>query len=368
MFEVKTLKQFNDLENGAKTRKVGEVFAVTEERMKLLFSKGFVVPVEIKYRGSEKKTGKDIYIFAKKLYCVGGIETSLYNLVKAFPTRKITIVVENGIDFGQATRLAKYCTVKKDTGEHYKCDVAIMEQYDTAEAIIDRIEARKIYHQNHADWNGLRQISGYQNMTFRVNSRVDKILAVSETCQKGLKDVFNYDSEIVPNILAPADEKPLTFLCLSRGGTEKGVDHLLEFANACRATGKEFVILLASTINKEHDKTATKLDSVPEIVRIEPSIFSKVALYAADYLIQLSENESFGYSPREALQLGIPCICSKIPEFEKLIKNGKNGYLIDPKVGISKAEITKIFTKIPKPTPYSEPVPEIWQQVLDGEL
>ena len=360
MFEVNTIKKFYDLEEDEKLRHIGDKFVIDSlARFKTLSAKGLVEPIGIRYRGSAKKSGKDIYVFAKKLYFIGGIETSLYNLVKTFEKKKITVIVEDGMNFEQALRLSRYCNVKKDTGEHYKCNVALLEQYDTAEAIIDRLEARKIYHQCHADWLGMKAIKGYQNMQFIVNKRVDSVLAVSDTCKTGLKEVFGYDSEVVPNILADPDEKPLSFLCLSRKGTEKGWSRVVNFAKACEEYGnRDFVVFATSD--------APELSSIPEIVQIQPNNRNKALLYNVDYLLQLSENESYCYSAREALQLGVPVIGSKIPELKKLIKNGKNGYLVEnePK----KAEIEKIFAEIPKPTPYSEPVPEVWKKVLSGEL
>lgn len=361
MFEVIVDQDFFDTENKGVLRQPGEKYTVkTLQRLKTLSSQGLVEPLGVSYSGKTKRTGKDIYIFTKKLYFIGGIETSLYNLVKTFPNRKFTIIVEDSMDFGQALRLSKYCDVKKDTGEHYKCDVALLEQYDTAEPILDRIDSRKIYHQCHADWNGLRSIRGYQNMQFIVNkARVDKILAVSDTCQRGLKDVFGYDSEIVPNILAPADEKPLTFLCLSRSGAEKGWEMVANFAKACELYGnRDFVIFATSD--------TTELSSIPEVITVRPHISARQLLYASDYLLQLSKNESYCYSVREAAQLSVPIIGSRIPELERIIKDGVNGYLINSNV--TKAEITKIFNKIPKPSPYEEKVPEIWDKVLDGEL
>lgn len=366
MFDLQADRRFNDLQTN-EMRERGSVFTLKSlDRVKELIGKNVASIIGIRYRGTAKRTGKDIYIFVKKLYFIGGIETSLYNLVKSFPERKFTIICEGQMDFGQALRLSEYCDIKRETGGHYKCDVAIMEQYDSTESVIDRVEARKIYHQCHADWNGLRAIHGYENMMFVVNTRTDAILAVSKTAQKGLKDVFGYDSKVVPNILAPADEKPLVFVCLSRGGTEKGLRNLVDFAKACQKSERKFVIFLASSINTEHGALPNEIDAIPEIVKIEPSIYAREILHCANYLIQLSENESYCYSVREGLQLGVPAIVSKIPELEAVIKNGKNGYVLGDK--ITDADIKKIFEKVPHPEPYTEAVPKIWEDVLNGKL
>ena len=90
-------------------------------------------------------------------------------------------------------------------------------------------------------------------------------------------------------------------------------------------------------------------------------------LKGADYLVQLSYNESYCYSVREALQHRVPCIVSDIPELKKVIKDGKNGYTI--KDDFTNLDVDKIFNSKPViKEAYKEEVPKIWEQVLEGKL
>lgn len=370
MYEALVKLNFTDLQDNV-YRKVGEIYTIkTRQRLKELAAKEIVEPIGLHYRGNVKKRSGNIYIFAKRIGKIGGIETAIYHLVKSFPNKKFTVICEGPMDFEQISRLSRYCSVQRDMGFEYECDVAILNQYDTSKAIIDRIKAKKIYHFCHADWNGLKSISAYRNMNFEVSPKVNKILAVSETCQKGLKDVFGYDSIIVPNIFNPDKEQPIVFLCLSRGGTEKGIERVVKFAQMCEEYaekhGKTFNILL--TINPETALSTTNVsvDCIPEIVKVQQTIHSAVLLRSADYLLQLSDNESYGYSPREAMANGVIPICTRIPEFERLIKDGENGYLVNK--DLSDLDLEKIFSKKIKKVSYSEPIDPVWEKLLGGRL
>ena len=82
-------------------------------------------------------------------------------------------------------------------------------------------------------------------------------------------------------------------------------------------------------------------------------------------LIQLSKNESYCYSVREALQAGVPCLVSDIPELRKLIKDGENGYVYHEDMDIEKIFNKSLKDKMKK---YDEEVSPLWEKVLKGEL
>ena len=63
---------------------------------------------------------------------------------------------------------------------------------------------------------------------------------------------------------------------------------------------------------------------------------------------------------------GCAVIGSKIPEIEKVVKDGVNGYLLND--DLSNLDIDKIFDKIPRPNGYTEKISPEWQKVLKGEL
>lgn len=312
------------------------------------------------------KSGTRVMIHQKLLYKIGGIETANYNLAKTFRDKNITFCFNN-YDMAQLMRLAQYCDIEIDDGQRrYETDVLILANYDSGEIILDRVKAKRIYNQCHADWLNMKKLDIWRDFEWHPDERIDKVLAVSDTTQYALKATMGVDSEIVPNILAAPDNEPKVFLIMSRATVEKGVDRVFKLHDEFVKAGKEFVFYLCSAHLEFKPDIFNEVAKRPRIVPVEPSVYNSALLRAADYLVQLSYNESYCYSVREALQHRVPCIVSDIPELKKVIKTGKNGFVL--KDDFSNLDIEAIFSFKPKLEPYKEEVPAIWQKVLEGEL
>lgn len=351
---------FTDMTNG-KTVVGGSIFETDDSKRALnIIRQNLGELVEVEHKN---KTGKKIIIHQNFCYKIGGIETANRELAQAFKDKDITFVFGTA-DPEQMVELGKYASVVLDKNEnHYDCDVLIMSNYDSAEHILPRTTAKKIYQQIHADFDNLTKMKVWSTFMWKPDSRVDKVLAVSETAKRGLKIRFNVDSEVVPNVLLPP-QKRLVFVVLSRATAEKGIDRVLELANRMEQAGKDFVIYISSTLEQLRNRKDILAQS--HIVPVEPSVYGVDLLNGADYLIQLSLNESYCYSVREALVRRVPVIVSRIPEFEKLVKDGVNGYILNN--DFNNLDIDKIFNHIPKPKPYTEKISPLWDKVLEGEL
>lgn len=313
-----------------------------------------------------KRKGNRILIHQKFCYKIGGIETANYNIATTFPKRNIVFVFEEA-DEDQLLRLAKYHDVIIDNGtEEYECDVAIFTNYDSAPAIAKRIKARKIYQQIHADFYALKQMPEWCNFSWHPNQRIDRILTVSETAQKGLQRAFQLDSVVVPNLLPKLPKsQPIVFIALTRATPEKGVDRLVKLLKRFDDANKDYILFLCTTTEQAKDGDQIYLEQNPRVVMVSPTAYSIELLRAADMLIQLSYNESYCYSVRQALQYGVPCLVSDCPELKKLIKDGENGYIYSDDL-----DIDKLFDRTlkDKMKPYEEKISPLWEKVLDGEL
>ena len=364
-YKLRALNAFVDAENG-KLLTVGDIVETSSfGRVCNIVGQGLGELISARHDG---RSGKRILIHQNLLYKIGGIETANRQLAKAFIDHDITFIFGRA-DQTQLVELAKNCSVILDDGvQNYETDIFIMANYDSADFIIKRVKAEKIYQQIHADFKGLMAMPEWKNFAWKPHERVDKVLAVSTTAQKGLREALGIESVVVPNVLAPLDteHKRLVFLVLSRASREKGIERLLDMVDRFNAAGKDFVVFLCSDIAQLYKQDKDRIEASDKILVMPPSPYSQELLRSADYLVQLSKNESYCYSVREALQMSVPVICSKIPEFEKLIKNGKNGYILEN--DLSNLNIDKIFNKVPQPKPYSEEISPMWEKVLKGEL
>ena len=355
----RVMHEFSDRETGG-TVKVGSLFETDDYerarnivRMRLGEFAGVIHP---------KRKGNRIMIHQKYCYKIGGIETANMAIAKAFQDRNIVFVFGSG-DPDQIMALGKYQDVIIDDGRQtYDVDVCIFTNYDSAPAIMDRVHARKIYQQIHADFYALKQMPQWRNFAWEPNPRTSAILSVSETAQKGLQRAFQLDSIVVPNILSKRDSRPIVFMSLTRATPEKGVDKLVNLLRRFDEANKDYVLFLCSSIEQGEDSDQLYLRDNPRVITVQPTPYAQELLRAADYLIQLSYNESYCYSVREALQLGVPCIVSDIPELRKLIQNGKNGYIYH-----DGDDIEPFFKRL-KPKPREEEISPLWEKVLDGEL
>ena len=311
-----------------------------------------------------KRKGKRILIHQKYCYKIGGIETANYNIATTFKDRNIVFVFGSA-DQDQMLRLAKYHDVIIDNGSRtYDCDVAIFTNYDSAPEIMDRVNAKKVYQQIHADFYALKQMDAWRNFAWTPNPRIDKVLSVSETAQKGLQRAFGIESVVVPNLLPKVNvAQPLVFIALTRATPEKGVNRLVNLLKRFNRAGKDYILFLCATIDQAQDSDQEYLRDNPRVVQVTPTAYSPELLRGASWLVQLSYNESYCYSVRQALQYQVPCLVSDCPELKKVIKNGKNGYIYSDDF-----DIDKLWNEIPKFEPYEEKISPLWEKVMEGEL
>lgn len=299
---------------------------------------------------------------------IGGIETALETLVRTFKDEDITVLVNARADGAQEQikRLERYCKVIFDNDYQtvYEADVALLFTPIMQSVPLDNIKARKIYQFVHSDIKGLMRYPQWQSFAWKPDARISKVIAVSETAQKGLKEALGVDSVVVPNIFEPR-ELPTTFLFISRATMEKGLDKALELANRFDAAGKDYVLLIASLVDPYGSYWAP-INNNPRIIYLGASIHNPVFYRCADYVIQMSTSESYCYTIREAMAQGCAVIGSKIPEIEKVVKDGENGYLLND--DLSDLDVDKIFDKIPKPAGYSEPLSPKWAEIMEGKL
>lgn len=314
-----------------------------------------------------QKKGKSIILYQGYAGQVGGIETLLQNMAVSFPDKNITYVYGNA-DPLQLIELSKYWNVKQYNNEIMECDILISMMFDTPECVYDRIKAKKVYcYYAHACWKSyweiVKDLPYWQGFELKKSDYVDVSLSVSEQARKEMVEQWGVDSVVVPNIVLKQD-KPLTFLTLSRLSWEKGGNQLLEMLR--RFNGRKFIWMVAAPDANGNTELLAKLKSYPQVVFIEPSLGSRQLVHLADYIVQPSESEAFCYGAYEALVEGKPVIMLRHAQSEKIIKQGENGYLLNK--DLSDLDVDKIFNEIPKFKPLDIKIDPIWNDLLSGKL
>lgn len=316
----------------------------------------------------DDKKGPRILIYNYDLYKIGGTETFLFNLCKYYKNKNIIVMYKTGKP-EYIELLHNYVNVCRDDGKtRYTCDVLIMGNYFASD-IYPRVTAQQKYQMIHADYSGMKE-SG-----FRIDLKKPadvKFISVSQIAAEGLKREFGFKSLVNYNILDKdlAKEKPVVFITLSRATKEKGIDRIITLCKLFKKYKRPFLWLLCGTIAEQSENEVKRqLSEIPEVVMIPPSHNNKSLIRSADYLVQLSNTESFCYSAYEALIMGKPVILTDFPEATNIVIEGKNGYVIPrDESKYTKKIVDNIFDHIPTEITYEDRCNyDMWEAIFKGE-
>lgn len=259
----------------------------------------------------EKPYKTEVVIWTSKTFRIGGIETFIYNFVKNMSVYYDICVLYDEIDSMQLTRLSAYADVRKnDLKKPIVCDSLIVNR------VIDTVPENISYNQKIQMCHALRTLVH----KYRI-PEADHIVYVSELSRKSFEGV-EPDGPVIHNIMDPGPvHKALILVTCSRLQTgEKGYNRMIELAGALNRQQIPFKWFVFA------DKAIEGIDNV---ISIKPTLDVKPWIAAATYLVQLSDEESFGYSLVESLSLGVPVISTPIGILPEIgVKEGINGHII----------------------------------------
>lgn len=371
MKKVRANIRFKDKQNFDEWRKQGETWDVSEERAWELTQTKYNDRVYFcDYEGLpwNDEKGPRILIYNYDLYKIGGTETFLLNLCKYYQSKNIVILYKSGRP-ETLEILHEYAELCRDDGKsRYNCDVLIMGNYFASE-IYPRVTAKQKYQMVHADYRGMKE-SGFPIQLKRPSDV--KLISVSDVAAQGLKAEFGYNSIVQYNILDKTlgQERPMIFISLTRATREKGIHRIIELCELFKKNNRKFMWLLCGTAAEQStNEIKQKLLSIPELILIPSNYNNKALIAMSDYLVQLSDTESFCYSAYEALIMGKPVIVTDFPESKNIVKQGKNGYIIPrDERKYNKALVDKIFDKVPDKISYEDRCDyDLWEQIFMGE-
>lgn len=369
MQKVKANIRFRDKKERGKWRIQDEIWEVDDERAWFLTQAKFKNTFYCDYAELPwKEEGTRILIYNYDLYKIGGTETFLLNFCKYFKDKNIIVIYRSGKP-ECINLLHEYVNVCRDNGTNiYDCDVLIMGSF-FVNTINDRVRAKERYQMIHADYTGMRE-AGW-NIQYTKPDNV-KCICVSDVAAQGLKKEYGYDGLVNYNILDKDlnKDKPMIFITLSRATREKGIDRIIALSKLFKKYNKKFLWLLCGTIAEQSENdTIREIRKIPELVLIPSNLNNKALIGMVDYLVQLSDTESFCYSAYEALIMGKPVIITDFPESVNIVNQGKNGYIIPRDIKkYNKKMVDKIFNKVPTQISYTDRCDyDLWEKILSGE-
>lgn len=253
-----------------------------------------------------------IVIWTNRTFAIGGIETFIYNFCYQLHKYYDILVLYEVIDTTQLSRLVDLVSVRKNRPDRtIFCDFVIVNR------ITDKVPPNVTYGKKIQMCHTCKIVQDW-----KIPQDNDLKVIVSEVAAKSFGTQAD-GAEIIHNLTAPKKVKgALLLVSATRLGTfEKGERRFGAFARKLRAEGIPFLWLVFSE--------QAPREKVEGLVHMNMTLNVAEYVKRADYLVALSDSESFGYSIVESLELGTPVITTPIDVLSELgFENGVHGYTI----------------------------------------
>jgi len=279
---------------------------------------------------------------------IGGTETFLYELSKKYHKLDLTIVYRYANE-NQIKRLQKYVRCVQFREQEIECERAF---FNYGMDIIEKVHAKDYYFVIHADYED--QMKRGQLYKIPDHPKINHYIAVSSHAAKAFTKITGKKCEVCYNPYTPEKNKEILHLVsATRLSKEKGKNRMVKFAEMLDKAGIKYIWTIFTNDKNEIDN--------PNIAYMTPRLDVLDYVADADYLVQLSDNESFCYSVVEALCAGTPVIVTPCPVFEEIgLVEGKNCYYIP--FDMKDVNVKKILDK---PTKFNyRPPQDSWSKFL----
>lgn len=269
-----------------------------------------------------------ICILVNSFNYIGGIETFVYNFCKLMQDKYQIVVAARYIADNQYDRLKKLVPIV-DYNDDIECDTVLV-MHIAIKGIPSNIKYKK----------KIQLIHGCKSIAYSDIPDADLIVPVSEACRLSYGNELddNKTKAILNPIYVDKPKKILKLISATRLTEEKGGNRILKLAKLLNENNIPFVWYVFSTQNV----TTKKHQEVNGIINMPYTLDISSWIKECDYLVQLSDTESFGYSIVEALELGVPVITTPLEVLDEIgVKDGINGYVLP--FDMNNIDIDKIY-------------------------
>lgn len=285
---------------------------------------------------------------------IGGVETFLLNFCKRFGDEYDMTLVCRDISLENAIMLSKYVNVIIELTSPIECDICIITSVLVDDEYFQQIQYKEIYQMIHSDWTAMKK---FWNWQFREHDPNTKYIAVSEIARESFIREYNRDSVVIPNIL-DTEKYDIKLVSFTRLTEEKGFERMKKLCDYFKKYKIKYVWDVFGT-------NPLGYVSYGNMVLHSPIREGQRVMGGYDYVVQLSDTESFCLTMYEALQNHVPVLVTPFPNATLDIKNGKNGYILPFDMKLTEKDIKKIVNNIPKNAEYEqEGVVDKWKKIL----
>lgn len=287
-------------------------------------------------------------LFFRPMYYIGGTEMAILRLVKKLKGYEFYIgYTDDTSDKVLLNRYKRYAKVVK-IDENFKEEIDTLVLCSPYKSVLDIL--RKIKSKKTVLW--FHHFGGRETSIFNeelLYSSVDEIVAVSETCKKimleqdygekikdRVKVIYNIiDAE---RIITKSNEKieidknhELILVSACRVCYEKGFERQLKLAKLIKKHNIDFKwYIIGGNYYKEiEDEIKNKYDELKDNFEFVGFLENPYNIIKqCDYLVLLSDNETWGLVITEAKILGVPCIVTDFKVAFEQISDNETGIIL----------------------------------------
>jgi glycosyltransferase involved in cell wall biosynthesis len=261
----------------------------------------------------EKPFTTQVVVYVSAEHEIGGLETFTYNFCKHMSKYyDIAVLYDAMFDQAQMTRLLEIVPVIKAENKTIICDTVINTRI--VKDIPKCVKAKQTIQMSHTCKMDLwGQLHVPQDKDIKV--------FVSDVAAKSF-DEKPGDYKVIHNMTCPVDcHRALILVSATRPTPEKGMKRMLALGQLLDKANIPYIWLYFS-----YDPI---YNSPKSMIHMRPTLDIIPYIKMADYLVQLSDSEAFGYSIIEALEAGTAIITTPLDVLEELgIEEGKYGYVV----------------------------------------
>lgn len=184
----------------------------------------------------------------------------------------------------------------------------------------------------------------------------DKVIGVSKSVKDFLveiKEIKSEKGEVIynpvsrPKEIAREPQDNFTIVSVGRLEVVKNHQLLVHAFSELQNKSAHLIIVGEGRERKNLENLIEKLHLKDRITITgfvsEPEFY----LAKADLFVLPSLSEGFGIAAVEAMQMGIPCLCSKVGGIPEFVEEGKNGWLVNPKHPQELMSILNVIVAMP---------------------
>lgn len=250
-----------------------------------------------------------VLLYTSYLHIIGGIETFIYNFIELMKDDYQIGILCPRLPDEVAKKISLKVMLYRGK-EAVSCDTLIMVRQS------DEIPVYVKYQ------DSIRMCHSYRsNITWNIKQDCGRIIHVSKASKRSFG---NKGSKVIYNPLRKTDKKALLLVSATRvPALDKGknAERMLRLAKKLNENGISFLWMNFSD---------APLQGAPKgFVNVGSFQDLQPFIRKADYLVQLSDQEGFGYSVLEALVNNTAVICTGFETTKELgVVDGENGYII----------------------------------------